>query len=175
MPGHHICVWAQAYTFMQIHDCDHMIITCQGPGHKCVWAQTCLGTNVSGHKRVWAQARLGTNMCGHKRVWAQTFLDTSASGHKRVWAQSCGLKYMYGHKRLGSSMYGHKRVVSVIEWPSRSPDLNPIENLWGIMVTEWTDRNERTPYVLELRITRKCGRSSAEILSYANSWCSQCD
>ena len=38
---------------------------------------------------------------------------------------------------------------TVIEWPSRSPDLNPIENLWGIMVNEWTDRNERTPDVLE--------------------------
>ena len=38
---------------------------------------------------------------------------------------------------------------TVIEWPSRSPDLNHIENLWGIMVNEWTDRNERTPNVLE--------------------------
>ena len=39
--------------------------------------------------------------------------------------------------------------LTVIEWPSRSPDLNPIENLWGFMVNEWTDRNERTPDVLE--------------------------
>ena len=38
---------------------------------------------------------------------------------------------------------------TVIEWPTRSPDLNPIENLWGIMVKECTDRNERTPDVLE--------------------------
>ena len=65
--------------------------------HKCVQAQTCLGTSVSGHKRVWAQTCLGTNVSGHKSVWEQMCLGTNVSGHNRV----------------GSSMYGHKRVVSV--------------------------------------------------------------
>ena len=41
------------------------------------------------------------------------------------------------------------REFTVIEWPSRLPDLNPIENLWGILVNEWTDSNERTPDVHE--------------------------
>lgn len=34
--------------------------------------------------------------------------------------------------------------VEVLDWPSRSCDLNPIENLWGIMVNEWEMRRERT-------------------------------
>ena len=46
-------------------------------GHKCVWAQTCVGTIVCGHNRVWAQSCLGTNVCGHNRVCSI------------VWAQSC--------------------------------------------------------------------------------------
>ena len=88
----HKRVWAQTYTFLPRHDCDHTIITCQGTnvsGHKHVWAQTCVGTNVCGHKRVWAQTCLGTNVCGHNRVWAQTCLGTIMSGHNRVWAQTC--------------------------------------------------------------------------------------
>jgi hypothetical protein len=27
-----------------------------------------------------------------------------------------------------------------IDWPSRSPDMNPIENIWGIMAKEINDR-----------------------------------
>ena len=51
--------------------------------HKCVWVQTCMGTNVSGHKRMWAQSNVGTNVSGHKRVWAQSCVGTI------VWAQVC--------------------------------------------------------------------------------------
>ena len=53
-------------------------------------AQMCLGTSMHGHKRVWAQTWVGTNvLCGHKRVWAQTCVGTNVSGHKRAWAQAC--------------------------------------------------------------------------------------
>ena len=78
-------------------------------GHKCVRAQTCVGTNVSGHKRVWAQSCLGTIVSGHKRVWAQSCLGIIVCGHNRVWAQSCLGTIVCGHNRVGSIMYGPNR------------------------------------------------------------------
>ena len=43
-----------------------------------VWAQTCLGTNMSRRKCVWAQS------CGHKHVLAQMSLGTSMYGNSSV-------------------------------------------------------------------------------------------
>ena len=66
-----ICIWAQtclgikvdvsAHTWLWPHDYSMS-------GHKRVWAQTCVGTDVRGHKHVWAQTCVGTDVRGHKRV-----------------------------------------------------------------------------------------------------------
>ena len=66
-------------------------------GHKCVWAQTCVGTIVSGHKRVWTQTCVGTNVCGHNRVWAQSCVGTIVCGLNRVGS------IMYGPNRGGTN------------------------------------------------------------------------
>lgn len=44
--------------------------------------------------------------------------------------------------------------IKVIPWPARSPDLNPIENIWGLMVQRWEARDERCPEQLKFHCTQ---------------------
>lgn len=51
--------------------------------------------------------------------------------------------------RVVSDWFCQHPDVTLIPWPSKSPDLNPIENLWGLMVQMWDNRNERTQEALQ--------------------------
>lgn len=37
----------------------------------------------------------------------------------------------------------HPKVIR-IQWPARSPDLMPIENLWALMVKKWNSNSAKT-------------------------------
>src|SRR5215469_2989657 len=40
-------------------------------------------------------------------------------------------------------------IIDLIPWPSKGFDLNPIENIWGAIIRDWTPENERTNKALE--------------------------
>ena len=42
--------------------------------------------------------------------------------------------------------------IPLLDWPARSPDLNPIENLWGILTQNVFKNGQQYQSVLELKI-----------------------
>ena len=49
------------------------------------------------------------------------------------------------HKaRVVNRWFQEQRDIELLDWPSRSCDLNPIENVWANIVNAWEPAEERT-------------------------------
>ena len=55
------------------------------------------------------------------------------------------------HKSNHTKQWMSKTGVARLDWPSRSPDLNPIENVWGLMVREVYKNRRQFSTVQELK------------------------
>lgn len=55
------------------------------------------------------------------------------------------------HSSNSTKAWFLKKNITVMKWPARSPDLNPIENLWGIMSRRVYTHNKQFESVNELK------------------------
>jgi len=47
--------------------------------------------------------------------------------------------------------FAHHRII-LLDWPARSPDVNPIENIFGFITNDWDKNGERNPQQLQAHV-----------------------
>lgn len=56
------------------------------------------------------------------------------------------------HKSNETQTWLEKRKIKVLQWPACSPDQNPIENIWGIMVRQIYADNKQYASISDLKL-----------------------
>ncbi len=110
------------------------------------------------HQRRLTWAKEKKNWTGHLLVlvhcvfWKPTSLNPFTN---TFWSTSCFLLLTSFLKMLISffSRIWHLPTLPKVDWPANSPDLNPIENLWGIIKRKM--RSKRPKNADELKATVK--------------------
>ncbi len=75
------------------------------------------------------------------------------------------------HTAKGTKSWFNDHDVTVLDWPANSPDLNPIENLWGIIKKKM--RDTRPNNADDLKAAIKATWASLH-RSSATGWLSSC-
>lgn len=55
------------------------------------------------------------------------------------------------HTSSATKSWFSTKKIEVLKWPARSPDLNPVENIWGILVRRIYDNRKQYDTIDELK------------------------
>jgi hypothetical protein len=55
------------------------------------------------------------------------------------------------HNSRGTKIWFSSKNIPLLEWPALSPDLNPIENVWGLIVRDFYANNKQYSLIEELK------------------------
>jgi DDE superfamily endonuclease len=72
------------------------------------------------------------------------------------------------HKSKWTTDWFSRNKVRVLDWPARSPDLNPIENLWGIMTRSVYAKGRQYSHVNDLRVAIQMAWNSITLQTLRN-------
>jgi transposase len=76
------------------------------------------------------------------------------------------------HSSKATKAWLQQRKIDVIAWPSCSPDCNPIENLWGILVRHVYAENRQYNSVAELKASIINAWNNIDVQTLTNLVCS---